>query len=74
MKDPKANVLLALQEVAISAAEVTEAQRQRFSYLFSSWMAPRDSRVLVALIALEDKRMAARRKILAELSRMDRLH
>jgi hypothetical protein len=74
MKDPKANVLLALQEVAISAAEVTEAQRQRFSYLFSSWMAPRDSRVRVALVALEDKRMAARRKILAELSRMDRLH
>ncbi len=73
MIDPKANVsvLLALQEVATSAAE---AQRQRFSYLFSNWMAPRDSRVQVTLVALEDRRIAARRKILAELSRMDRFH
>jgi hypothetical protein len=76
MIDPKANmsVLLTLQEVATSAAEAAEAQRQRFSYLFSNWIAPRDSRVRVTLVALEDRRMAARRKILAELSQMDRFH
>jgi hypothetical protein len=74
MIDPKANTLLALQEVAISAAEVAEAQRQRFAYLFNAWMAPRDARVRTALVALEDKRMAARRKILAELSQIDRYH
>jgi hypothetical protein len=76
MIDPKANVsvLLTLQEVATSAAEAAEAQRQRFSYLFNNWIAPRDSRVRVTLVALEDRRMAARRKILAELSRIDRLH
>ncbi len=74
MKDPKANMLLALQEVAVSAAEATEAQRQRFSYLFTTWIAPRDVRVRVALVALEDRRMAARRKILAELSKIERFH
>jgi hypothetical protein len=76
MIDPKANVsvLLTLQEVATSAAEAAEAQRQRFSYLFSNWITPRDSRVRVALVALEDRRMAARRKILAELSQIDRFH
>jgi hypothetical protein len=76
MIDPKANVsvLLTLQEVATSAAEAAEAQRQRFSYLFNNWITPRDSRVRVTLVALEDRRMAARRKILAELSQMDRFH
>ncbi|MEI9914861.1 MAG: hypothetical protein WDN02_08650 [Methylovirgula sp.] len=76
MIDPKANmsVLLTLQEVATSAAEAAEAQRERFSHLFSNWIAPRDSRVRVTLVALEDRRMAARRKILDELSRLDRFH
>jgi hypothetical protein len=74
MKDPKANALLALQEVAFNTAEAAELQRQRFASLFNAWVAPRDMRVRVALVALEDRRMAARRKILAELSQMDRLH
>ena len=76
MIDPKVNlsVLQTLQEVATSAAELAEAQRQRFSYLFGTWKEPRDLRVRVALVALEDRRMAARRKILAELHQMDRLH
>jgi hypothetical protein len=76
MIDPKTDlpVLLTLQEVTTSAAELAEAQRRRFSYLFSTWTAPRDPRVQVALVALEDRRMAARRKIIAELYQMDRIH
>jgi len=76
MIDPKTNspVLLALQEVATSAVERAEVQRQRFSHLLGAWKEPRDLRVQVALVALEDRRMAARRKILAELYQLDRLH
>ena len=75
MIDPKTNspVLLALQEVATSATEMAETQRRRFSHLLGVWKEPRDLRVQVALVALEDRRMAARRKILAELYRLDRL-
>ncbi|MDR3408537.1 MAG: hypothetical protein P4L68_08565 [Methylovirgula sp.] len=76
MIDPKTNspVLQTLQEVATSAAEMAEMQRRRFSHLLGVWKEPRDLRVQVALVALEDRRMAARRKILAELYRLDRLH
>jgi len=76
MIDPKTNksVLQTLQEVATSAADVAEAQRQRISYLFGTWQEPRDLRVRVALVTLEDRRMAARRKIWEELNRLDRLH
>ncbi len=76
MIDPKENltVLQTLQEVATSAAELAEAQRQRLSHVFGAWKEPRDLRVQVALVALEDRRMAARRKILDELYRMDRFH
>ncbi len=76
MIDPKTNspVLLALQEVATSATEMAEIQRRRFSHLLGVWKEPRDLRVQVALVALEDRRMAARRKILEELYRLDRLH
>jgi hypothetical protein len=76
MIDPKTNksVLQTLQEVAASAADVAEAQRQRISCLFGGWQEPRDLRVQVALVTLEDRRMAARRKIWEELNRLDRLH
>lgn len=76
MIDPKTNlpVLQTLQEVAASAVELAEAQRRRFSHLFGGWKEPRDLRVQVAMVALEDRRMAARRKILAELHQMDRFH
>ena len=69
MIDPKANltVLQTLQEVVTSAADMAEAQRQRLSHVFGAWKEPHDLRVQVALVALEDRRMAARRKILAEL-------
>ena len=76
MIDPKTNlsVIQTLQEVATSAVDVAEAQRQRLSQVFGAWKEPRDLRVQVALVALEDRRMAARRKILAELYCLDRLH
>jgi hypothetical protein len=53
---------------------MAEMQRRRFSHLLGVWKEPRDLRVQVALVALEDRRMAARRKILEELYRLDRLH
>ena len=66
--------LLALQELRPSATEMAEMQRRRFTHLLGAWKEPRDLRLQVALVALEDRRMAARRKILEELYRLDRLH
>jgi hypothetical protein len=76
MIDPKTNlpVLLTLQDVTSSAAGLAEAQRQRISSFSNIWKEPDNLRVQVALLTLEDRRMTARRKILAELNRLDRLH
>jgi len=76
MIDPKmsSTVLLALEEAAASPAAAVELPRRQFSHLLGVWQEPRDFRVQITLTALEDRRMAARKKILAELRRLDRLN
>ncbi len=76
MIDPKTNtsVLQAPQQAAPRTAEISETQRQRLSFVLHSWNQPTQLRMHEALAVLEDRQMAARKKILSELNRLDRAH
>jgi len=73
MIDPKANasVLQAPQEAAPSAAEIARMQKRQLSFVLHTW---NQFRMQEALAVMEDRRMAARREMLSELSRLDRAH
>jgi hypothetical protein len=76
MIDPKTNasVLQAPQQAAPCAAEISEMQTQRLSFVLRSLNQPTQSRMHEALAVLEDRRMAARKRISSELNRLDRTH
>jgi hypothetical protein len=73
MIDPKtyASLLQAPQEAIPSAAEIARMQRRELSFVLHAW---NQFRMQEVLAEMEDRRMAVRRRILSELSRLDRAH
>jgi len=73
MIDPKtdASVLQVQEEAASSAAEIARMKRRQLSFVLHTW---NQFRMQEALAVMEDRRMAARKKIFSELNRLDRAH
>ncbi|HLH11897.1 MAG TPA: hypothetical protein VKV77_08465 [Methylovirgula sp.] len=74
MIDPKTYSSLlqvSAQETAPSAAEIAKLERRQLSFILHSW---NQFRMQEALAVMEERRLAARHKVLAELGRFDRTH